>query len=210
MGCTLLPPHWQISDVPRLPYVEYAPAPDVRNLPFPAGDRAELPADGLDNRYRALAPVLERAFDGKSHGESAGVVTTAVIVAKGGKIVAERYRPGFGIYSGYRTWSTAKSISAALIGIAAGQGLLDIDAGRHPGVVPPGRSAADPHLQAPAVDVQRVVQRRLEQQCSLLRRAGRHQRSYDDVRGSPTGYALEVRQQRHAATAACAASPTRR
>jgi CubicO group peptidase (beta-lactamase class C family) len=141
MGCTLLPPHWQISDVPRLPYVEYAPAPDVRNLPFPAGDRVELPADGLDNRYRALAPVLERAFDSKSYGESDGVVTTAVIVAKGGKIVAERYRPGFGIFSGYRTWSTAKSISAALIGIAAGQGLLDIDA---PADIPEWGDPGDP------------------------------------------------------------------
>jgi CubicO group peptidase (beta-lactamase class C family) len=141
MGCTLLPPHWQISDVPRLPYVEYVPAPDVHNLPFPTGDRVELPADGLDNRYRALAPVLERAFDGKSYGESDGVVTTAVIVAKGGKIVAERYHPGFGIFSGYRTWSTAKSISAALIGIAAGQGLLDIDA---PADIPEWGDPGDP------------------------------------------------------------------
>src|SRR5215510_14727189 len=28
MGCTVLPPNWQMSDVPRLPYVEYAPPPD--------------------------------------------------------------------------------------------------------------------------------------------------------------------------------------
>jgi hypothetical protein len=25
MGCTLLPPHWSMGDVPRLPYVQYAP-----------------------------------------------------------------------------------------------------------------------------------------------------------------------------------------
>src|SRR4249920_3712986 len=35
MGCTVLPPHWQAGDIPRLPNVQYAPAPDVRNLPFP-------------------------------------------------------------------------------------------------------------------------------------------------------------------------------
>jgi CubicO group peptidase (beta-lactamase class C family) len=50
-----------------------------------------------------------------------------VVVIKNGKIIAERYRPGFGIHSGYRTWSTAKSISAALIAIAAKQGLLNLD-----------------------------------------------------------------------------------
>ena len=141
MGCALLPPDWRMGDVPRLPYVEYVAAPDVRNLPFPAGDRVELPADGLDTRYRPLAPVLERAFDGKSYGESQGVVTTALIVAKDGKIVAERYRPGFGIYSGYRTWSTAKSISAALIGIAAGKGVLDIDG---PADIPEWDNTGDP------------------------------------------------------------------
>jgi len=128
MGCTVLPPDWQIGDVPRLPYVQYAPAPDVSNFPFPAGDRVKLPADGVDTRYRALAPVLERAFDGRSFADVEGVVTTALIVVKAGRIVVERYRPGFGIYAGYRTWSTSKSIAAALMAIAAKQDLLDLDA----------------------------------------------------------------------------------
>jgi CubicO group peptidase (beta-lactamase class C family) len=128
MGCSVLPPDWQMGDIPRLPYVPYAPAPDVGNTPFPAGDRVKLPADGLETRYRALGPVLDRAFDGKSYADAEGVVTTAVIVVKDGKIVAERYRPGFGIHAGYRTWSTSKSITAALLAIAAKQGVLDLDA----------------------------------------------------------------------------------
>jgi CubicO group peptidase (beta-lactamase class C family) len=128
MGCTVLPPEWGMSDIPRLPYVAYAPPPAVGDLAFPAGDRVALPADGVDEGHRALGSVLTRAFDGKSYADPEGVVTTAVIVVAGGKIVAERYRPGFGIYAGYRTWSTSKSIAAALIGIAAKQGLLDLDA----------------------------------------------------------------------------------
>jgi CubicO group peptidase (beta-lactamase class C family) len=128
MGCSVLPPDWQMGDIPRLPYVQYAPAPDVGNTPFPAGDRVKLPADGLETRYRALGPVLDRAFDGKSYADAEGVVTTAVIVVKDGRIVAERYRPGFGIHAGYRTWSTSKSITAALMAIAARQGVLDLDA----------------------------------------------------------------------------------
>ena len=128
MGCTLLPPHWQTADIPRLPNVQYAAPPDVADVPFPAGDRVELPGSGVEPRYAALAPILDRAFDGASYGNSAGVVTTAVIVVKRGRIVAERYRSGFGIHSGYRTWSTSKSISAALLAIASKQGILELDA----------------------------------------------------------------------------------
>ena len=141
MGCTLLPPDWGLADVPRLPYVAYPAAPDVRDLPFPAGDRVELPAGGIDERYGVLAPVLERAFDSAGYANAKGVVTTAVLVLKGGRIVAERYRAGFGIHSGYRTWSTAKSVSAALIGIAAKQGILNLD---DPAAIPEWSYAGDP------------------------------------------------------------------
>ena len=141
MGCTVLPPHWQIGDIPRLPNVQYAPSPDAANLPFPAGDRVDLPASGFDAGHAMLAPILDRAFDGRSYGESAGVVTTAVIIVKNGRIVAERYRPGFGVHSGYRTWSTSKSISAALLAIASRQGLLDLDA---PVNIPEWNYAGDP------------------------------------------------------------------
>ncbi|HEX7953809.1 MAG TPA: serine hydrolase [Burkholderiales bacterium] len=128
MGCTVLPPQWRAGDIARLPNVQYAPAPDVANLAFPAGDRVDLPANGIDANYPMLAPILDRAFDGNSYGEAGGVVTTAVIIISNGRIVAERYRPGFGEHSGYRTWSTSKSISAALLAIAAKQGILDLDA----------------------------------------------------------------------------------
>jgi CubicO group peptidase (beta-lactamase class C family) len=141
MGCTMLPPDWREGDVPRLPYVAYPPAPDVRDLPYPAGDRVALPPDGIDARHRALSPALDAAFDPARYASSPGVVTTAVLVVKDGQIVAERYRPGFGVYSGYRTWSTAKSITAALIGIAAGQGLLQLDA---PAGIPEWKFPGDP------------------------------------------------------------------
>ncbi len=141
MGCTVLPPHWRAGDIARLPNVQYESAPNVDNLPFPAGDRVDLPSSGLSAQYPALGPVLTRAFDGRSYTDSAGVVTAAVIIVHRAKIIAERYRPGFGIHSGYRTWSTAKSISAALIGIAARQGILDLDA---PVEIPEWSYSGDP------------------------------------------------------------------
>jgi CubicO group peptidase (beta-lactamase class C family) len=141
MGCTVLPPHWSTADVPRLPNVQYAPAPDVSDVAFPAGDRVDLPATGIDPAHGALAAVLDRVFDGRTYGDRQKTVSTAVIVLKGGRIVAERYRPGFGIHSGYRTWSTTKSITAALLGIASKQGLLDLDA---PAAIPEWSHPGDP------------------------------------------------------------------
>lgn len=125
MGCTLLPPHWDIGDVARLPYVAYADPPERADAPFPAGERVELDRHGTHSGFRNLRPLLDHAFDGQTFGTS--TVTVGIIILQDGRIVAERYRPGFGIHSGYRTWSTAKSISAAVLGVAAHQGLVDLD-----------------------------------------------------------------------------------
>lgn len=141
MGCSVLPPQWKLADIPRLPYVAFAPTPEVSALPFPAGDLVDLPGNGIAPGHAPLGPVLERAFDGSSYGDRPGVVTTAVIVLKNGRIIAERYRPGFGVHSGYRTWSTAKSISAALLAIASRQGVLDLDA---PADIPEWSHPGDP------------------------------------------------------------------
>ena len=42
-------------------------------------------------------------------------------------IIYERYTPGVNMHTRSRTWSTAKSISATLTGIAVDKGLLDLD-----------------------------------------------------------------------------------
>ena len=185
MGCSILPPHWSMGDLPKLPNVKYAPAPDVRGLPFPAGDKVALPVDGLDAKYRSLAPVLERAFDGKSYTDEGGTVTTAVIVIREGRIVAERYRPGFGVFSGYRTWSTAKSISAALLAIASKQGILDLDA---PAAIPEWSHPGDPR--------QAITYKQLLWMSSGLFSGGSNTNALyfggQDVVSAATGTALEV------------------
>ncbi len=133
MGCTVLPAHWTEADIARLPYVS-RPLPGPRpDADFPLGDRADPRPDP------ALAAVVARAFDGASYG--GGSLTAAVLVVEDGELVAEAYRDGFGPYTGYRTWSTAKSITATLVGIAVRQGLLDLAAGAP---VPEWRQPADP------------------------------------------------------------------
>ncbi|HEX7038270.1 MAG TPA: serine hydrolase [Pseudomonadales bacterium] len=133
MGCTILPPHWSEADLGRLPYVA-RPLPEPRSdLDFPLGERADPKPDA------AQREVIEKAFDGRSYGE--GTLTVGVLVVADGALAAETYREGFGPYRGYRTWSTAKSITATLIGIAAHQGLLAVDA---PAPVPEWQQPADP------------------------------------------------------------------
>jgi CubicO group peptidase (beta-lactamase class C family) len=142
MGCTLLPPDWDIGDVARLPYVAFPAAPDVSDLDFPQGDRIHVGRDGLHRSFRGLREVIEAALDGSTYGRN--VVTAGIIVVHDGNIIAERYRPGFGVHQGYRTWSTAKSISASLIGIAAHKGLLDLDA---PAAIPEWQYPGDPRRE---------------------------------------------------------------
>jgi CubicO group peptidase (beta-lactamase class C family) len=53
--------------------------------------------------------------------------TRAVVVIQGGRLVAERYMPGFGPETPLISWSVAKSVTQALVGVAVRRGLVDID-----------------------------------------------------------------------------------
>ncbi|MEM8769440.1 MAG: serine hydrolase, partial [Pseudomonadota bacterium] len=121
LGCTVIPPHWQQGDIARLPALTLARFANDPDVAYPLGDFIETPAP--NDRQQAL---LDAAFDGLSYGEN--TLTAGVLIIRNGEVVAERYRDGFGPHQGYRTWSTAKSISATLIGLAEGEGLLDITA----------------------------------------------------------------------------------
>jgi CubicO group peptidase (beta-lactamase class C family) len=94
-------------------------------VPFPAGDKVVLDDDGFRDGFARLETAVQAAFDGDQYGS--GYVTASVLIIRDGELLVERYRPGFGIHNGYRTWSTAKSISATVMGVAYGQGIYDID-----------------------------------------------------------------------------------
>ncbi|MDQ0463188.1 CubicO group peptidase (beta-lactamase class C family) [Caulobacter ginsengisoli] len=97
---------------------------------WPLGD---LPA-GVD-----LAPLLDQAFgpEAAAHlGE-----TQAVVIIQGGRLIFERYGQGRGPDDTCHSWSKAKSITQALVGLLVGDGKLDIHA---PADVPEWRGAGDP------------------------------------------------------------------
>jgi len=121
LGCTLLPPGAAAS-MP-LPTVELPePATSATDLDWPDGDRTGKPPLGADARGAPLSRIVASAFDGNSYGQ--GSRTSAVIVVHGGRLLAEAYAKDSGVHVPQRTWSVAKTIMGALIGIAAAEGLL--------------------------------------------------------------------------------------
>jgi CubicO group peptidase (beta-lactamase class C family) len=65
-------------------------------------------------------------LDGESYGGD--TQTIGVVVVHKGRLVGERYRDGFGPDTTYRTWSVAKTLTGALIGVLVGRGDLQLDA----------------------------------------------------------------------------------
>lgn len=137
LGCVQLPigasPEAEFP-IPRLP--SDLRAPDLDAQPWPLGDaraKASLPR----RMGQRLDAVVARAFEPEAY---AGV-TWGVIVVKDGRIVAERYDRGYDMHTPQRTNSAAKSMAATLVGIAAGQGLVDVKA---PAPFPEWRRPGDP------------------------------------------------------------------
>lgn len=123
-GCVLMPPESTLEDVDMLPRVEMPkPAGDPASIPWPDGDllpQAPLPPEVDQDK---LNQAVELAFTGakyKPHN------TLGVVVVYKGMIIAERYAPGWGVHVQYRTWSTAKSITNALVGIMVRDGMLSV------------------------------------------------------------------------------------
>ena len=131
-GCTLAP----IGAAPPAVVTNYrappAPAPaDPR--PWPLGDMGIAPRPDA-----AMVRAVERAFTG---GYGRGAETVGVVVLHQGRVVAERYRDGFGPFVANRTWSVAKSIAGTLVGMAK------VDPAR-PAPIPEWRSPAGPDPRA--------------------------------------------------------------
>lgn len=117
-------------------------APDLVPLPSqPAGvawptqewPRGTLPAEALAAIEAEVARVSALA-DG-AVGE-----TRSVLIVQGGRLVYEHYGAGFDELDRQVSWSMAKSVTAALAGIAIGDGTLTLDSP----VAPPVWREGDP------------------------------------------------------------------
>jgi len=95
--------------------------PAAERQAWPMGDVVAIQPvpKGVDST--AVAAALDWAMEQKEHN------TRAFVVARDGKIIGERYAPGWTKDTPQISWSQGKSITATLIGILIQRGLLELD-----------------------------------------------------------------------------------
>lgn len=87
-----------------------------------------------------VAPV-KPAIDALFNDRDALGETRALLILRDGKTVYERYAPGYSSQSKLISWSMAKSITAAMVGLLVADGRLALDA---PAPVPEWQRSGDP------------------------------------------------------------------
>ncbi len=147
-GCAILPAG--ASDVFFAPrdVVNEALRDDARDWPTGEGGAlARLPAaDSI-----ALSAILDWAFDDASLERPQN--TRGIVVVHGGRIIAERYAPGWGPYTPQISWSMGKSIAATLTGVLIQEGALQLDA---PAPVVEWQAPRDPRRNIKVSDLLRM------------------------------------------------------
>ena len=121
-GCVQLPIGAPAGSIALPP--ELIGGPDLKKTderPWPLGDRLATASPG--SAKKPIEALVAEALSGDRYGKSAR--TSAVLVVKDGKIIAERYAMGVGLHTPQRTWSAAKSLTAALVGRGAALNVID-------------------------------------------------------------------------------------
>jgi hypothetical protein len=114
VGCTLL--HGRKEDEVSAQMIIAAPMPASNpELLWPEGERVDTSAidGGVD--HTKLEEGLEKAFSEPDAEHPRN--TRALVVVHHGRIVAERYAPGFDANTPLTGWSMAKTVTNALIGL---------------------------------------------------------------------------------------------
>ncbi len=94
---------------------------DAADEPWPMGDAGATEPVPEGVNIGGIVDALESAFAQTEHN------TRAIVVVYDGKIVGERYAPGWTKDTPQISWSQGKSITAALIGVLVQQGHFGLD-----------------------------------------------------------------------------------
>jgi CubicO group peptidase (beta-lactamase class C family) len=102
-----------------------APIINTNTFPWPLGDLISHDSVPLGINIYQLKKAIDKAFEENDSGTTIG--TRAIVVLYDGKLIAEKYAPGYNINSKMLGWSMTKSVTTALIGILVKEGRLKID-----------------------------------------------------------------------------------
>lgn len=116
-GCLVVHPPAPTTDGAAAPAVPPARAASL--LPPIAGPQ---PVEPTSPRLRA---ALDRTF--AETPSAPHRFTKAVVVIHDGRVIAERYAPGYGVDTPVIGWSATKSVTNALIGILVHQGKISLE-----------------------------------------------------------------------------------
>lgn len=144
-GCTVLPDG--LEDVTFEPQVVERLSPDPAVTAWPTGDvdaYHDPPPPEVD--MDALDAALDWTMARSEHN------TRALMVVYGGKILGERYAPGFTRNTPQISWSQGKSIASALVGAAIQAGHLDAGLD-DPAPVPEWQEDGDPRRKIRIRDI---------------------------------------------------------
>ncbi len=106
-------------------HAQLAPLPpQASDVPWPTAEwpLGALPADMDLDAFRA---AITDAFDEPAPGLGE---TRELVIIRNGRLIYERAAPGYSTNMRLISWSMAKSITQALVGVAVTQGKVDIDA----------------------------------------------------------------------------------
>ena len=125
LGCMIMAPDQTFEDIESLPKLDMPPPPgDPATISWPDGDlNGQVPLPSTVD-----ATALQAASDWAFDRDTTEQVTLSLLVVHDGRIIHERYAPGFDMTTRTRTWSTAKSIASTLIGMQVDQGRMALDA----------------------------------------------------------------------------------
>ncbi len=139
-GCSQLPTGADIAMMGWLP--KFNGWPDVSGFDSSTALGSDVILTSNVSYFDRLEIPVSFAFDGNSYGK--GTRTSALLIARNGQIVAERYDRGIDAETPQRTWSVGKSITATILGAADEKGFIDLD---YPAVLERWAAGGDPRRQ---------------------------------------------------------------
>jgi CubicO group peptidase (beta-lactamase class C family) len=150
LGCTLIHGRTEQDLRAEAPPLAAPPAPADPEALWPEGDRVEL-TPGNDVDQAALNEAVAAAFAEPDPAHPRN--TRALVVVHRGRIVAERYAPGFEETMPLIAWSMTKGMTNALIGLRIKDGKLALT---DQTLLPEWRQEGDPRRDISLDDLMRM------------------------------------------------------
>ncbi len=126
LGCTLITPDTDAKRV-RAQAFKLAPELPPDSTPWPLGEGAAETGLVTDSARTLIERHADRIFSEPIKDPNLQRNATALLIARDGHLIFERYAPGNSREQAQLGWSMTKTLTAIIAGVLAGDGKLTID-----------------------------------------------------------------------------------